>query len=109
MYFAKGGERENNAMKYDVGTIGNSLTHNANLVTDQENTERPGMCILCFLTVAKHQGPYAHNQNDRHWPLQTTVHVRLHTLMVFAKTCVHQEQRLYPQTRKRIAIQVQVR
>ena len=62
-------------------------THNANLMADQESTERPGKCIWCSLTVAKHQGPYAHNEN---WSPQTTGRARLHILIGFVRTCAHQ-------------------
>ena len=66
-------------------------SHNTNLASHQENTERPEKCVLGFLTFfAKHQGTYAHHQNDRHWSPQTTGHVRLNVLMIFARTCVHQ-------------------
>ena len=57
-------------------------SHNANPVTDQDNAEKVGelnfvfSCSTC--TVAKHQGPYARNQNDRHWSPQTIDHLRLH-------------------------------
>ena len=33
--------------------------------------------ILCLLTIAKDQLPYAHNQNDMYWSPQITRHVRL--------------------------------
>ena len=44
------------------------------LVTHQEHAERL-RSVLCYLTVAKHQGPCAHDQNDRNWSPQTTDHV----------------------------------
>ena len=66
-------------------------SHNTNLASHQENTKRSEKCVLGFLTFfAKHQGTYAHHQNDRHWSPQTTGHVRLNVLMIFARTCVHQ-------------------
>ena len=65
-------------------------SRNANLVTDQENTERSGKCVWFSLTVAKHQGPYAQKQHDRHWSPQTTGHAHLHILIGFARTCVRQ-------------------
>ena len=43
-------------------------------MTDQENKEMPGKCILCFLTVAKHQAPDADNQGKP----QRTGHLYLH-------------------------------
>ena len=58
-------------------------SHNANSVTDQDNAQRTGECVLCSRcsrTVAKHQGPYARNQNDRHWSPQTTGHAHLHNI-----------------------------
>ena len=42
-----------------------------------EIQKRTGKCVLCSLTFAKHQGRYAHDQNDRHWSPQTTRHACL--------------------------------
>ena len=50
--------------------------------------KRPGKYFWCSLTVAKHQGPYAHNQN---WSPQTTRHASLHLLI----GCVHQRTSKY--------------
>ena len=50
-------------------------------MTDQENIERPGQCVLCSLTVAKHAGPYDHDPNERHRPPRTTGRVCLHILI----------------------------
>ena len=38
-----------------------------------------------LITVAKRQGPYAQNQNDRDRSPQTTVHVYLQILIGFAR------------------------
>ena len=32
-----------------------------------EHADMLGKCVLRCLTVAKHQGPYARNQTERHW------------------------------------------
>ena len=69
-----------------VFSLTKALTQRQPLATDQENAERTGKNVLC--TVAKHQRPYARNQNDRHWSPQTMGHAPLHILTGFARTCV---------------------
>ena len=64
-----------------VFSLTKSLKNLQNQVTAQENTARPGQCVLCSLTVAKHQEPYTHNPNDGHWSPQTTGRVCLHILI----------------------------
>ena len=83
-------KREERVGKDNTCCTWQKCLQSVNLVADQANTERPGMFVWCSLTVAKHQGPYAHNQNDRHRSPQTTGHVRLHMLIRFARTCVDQ-------------------
>ena len=73
----KGYRQSNTCFQFGKSTH----SQNANQVTDQENAERSGKCVLCSLTVAKHQGPC---QNDRDWlPC-------LHILIGFTRTCLHQ-------------------
>ena len=58
---------------------------NVNLVTDQENKERSGTCVLCSLTVVKHQRPY---QNDRDGLPQTAGHLCLHSDRIWESMCL---------------------
>ena len=70
-----------------VFSVWQKYSQNADLLTDQENTEIPGKCVLCFLTVAKHQAPDADHQGSP----RTTRHVCLHMLVGLAREHAHKQ------------------
>ena len=61
-------------------------------MTDQENTDMPGKCILLqvYLTVAEHKRTDEHNQSARHCLPQITSHACLHWSYLSSNACVGQ-------------------
>ena len=61
-----------------------------------EHAGMPGKCVSRCPTVAKHQGRYAENQTERHWPPPITVHVCLQHAFIDKQTDYQPAREEYP-------------